>query len=63
MYFSYDNLIRKQKYTGGAIMGNFKNLSKSELELLMFRINIWEAPLSEYQLKIIKEVSLASQVA
>ena len=44
-------------------MGNFKNLSKIELEILMFRINIWESPLSEYQLNIIKEVNLITQVA
>ncbi len=43
-------------------MGNIKKLSKSEFELLMFRINIWESPLSEYQLSIIKAVSLITHV-
>ena len=42
-------------------MDNIKNLSEKEFEMLMFRINVWEAPLSEYQLKIIKEISLVTK--
>ncbi|MDD4527333.1 MAG: hypothetical protein PHF25_04750 [Candidatus Margulisbacteria bacterium] len=37
---------------------DIKKLTQKELEILRFRINIWQAPLSEYQLSIIREVSL-----
>ncbi len=39
-------------------MENIKNLSEHELEVLMFRVNMWVAPLSDYQISIMKELRL-----
>lgn len=39
-------------------MENIHQLSERQLAFLKFRVSLWKAPLSEYQLAVLKELKL-----